>query len=285
MADTLLGILEKTTDARECMAAQKQLEQAAQANLPNFLVELSRVLANPKNNEIARYQAALQIKNHLTSNHVNVKIQYQHRWLQIDNNIRLEIKKNSFNALGSESRRPSSIPQVIAAIGSAELPNGQWPELVAALVQNVNAGSGQFERTKEASLEAIGYICCDVKPELLAAQSNVILNAICAGLLESEPSAHVRLAAITAMLNSLEFTKENFDRENERNHIMQVICQNTLKNDRNGYSDVSIRTRALECLVKIVGLYYQYMPAYMTDIFQLTIKSMEDDEQICLQVM
>jgi len=42
MADTLLGILEKTTDARECMAAQKQLEQAAQANLPNFLVELSR---------------------------------------------------------------------------------------------------------------------------------------------------------------------------------------------------------------------------------------------------
>lgn len=106
-------------------------------------------------------------------------------------------------------------------------------------------------------MEAIGYICCDVKPELLAAQSNEILNAICAGLLENEPSAHVRLAAITAMLNSLEFTKENFDRENERNHIMQVICQNTLKNDRNGFSDVSIRTRALECLVKIVSLYYQ----------------------------
>lgn len=141
-----------------------------------------------------------------------------------------------------------------------------------------------------------------MKPELLAAQSNLILNAICAGLLDTEESPYVRLAAITAMLNSLEFTKENFDRENERNHIMQVICQNTLKNERNGYSDVSIRTRALECLVKIVTLYYQvsfnysfpishlipfllqYMPNYMTDIFQLTIKSMEDDEQICLQV-
>ena len=44
MADTLIVILEKTTDARECMAAQKQLEAAAQQNLPNFLVELSRGL-------------------------------------------------------------------------------------------------------------------------------------------------------------------------------------------------------------------------------------------------
>lgn len=35
-------------------------------------------------------------------------------------------------------RRPSSIPQVIAAIGSAELPTGQWSELIQALVQNVN---------------------------------------------------------------------------------------------------------------------------------------------------
>ena len=125
-------------------------------------------------------------------------------------------------------------------------------------------GSQSFERTKEASLEAIGYICCDVKPELLAQQSNLILNAICAGLMETEPSPHVRLAAITAMLNSLEFTKENFDREHERNHIMQVICQNTLKNERNAASDISIRTRALECLVKIVGLYYQVSFSFLS---------------------
>ena len=40
MADTLLGILEKTTDARECMAAQKQLEQAAQAKQGEKQVEI-----------------------------------------------------------------------------------------------------------------------------------------------------------------------------------------------------------------------------------------------------
>ena len=62
------------------------------------------VLANPKNNEIARYQAALQIKNHLTANDDDVHFEYQDRWLEIDNTTRMEIKKNSFNALGSESR-------------------------------------------------------------------------------------------------------------------------------------------------------------------------------------
>ena len=82
--------------------------------------------------------------------------------------------------------------------------------------------NSKFERTKEASLEAIGYICADVQPELLAGQSNQILNAICVGLQDSEQSPHVRLAAITAMLNSLEFTKANFDRDTERHHIMQV---------------------------------------------------------------
>lgn len=37
-----------------------------------------------------------------------------------------------------------------------------------------------------------------------------------------EPNDHVRLAATTALLNSLEFTKQNFERDAERHFIMQV---------------------------------------------------------------
>lgn len=61
-------------------------------------------MGDPINHEIARYQAALQVKNHLTSNHPTIKLQYQQRWLQIDEGLRTEIKQNSFNALGSETR-------------------------------------------------------------------------------------------------------------------------------------------------------------------------------------
>ena len=43
--------------------------------------------------------------------------------------------------------------------------------------------------------------------------SNEILTAIVHGMKREEPSDHVRLAATNALLNSLEFTKANFDKE------------------------------------------------------------------------
>lgn len=48
---------------------------------------------------------------------------------------------------------------------------------------------------------------------MLVSQSNQILTAIIHGMRQSEPSNHVRLAATTALLNSLEFTRANFDKE------------------------------------------------------------------------
>lgn len=49
--------------------------------------------------------------------------------------------------------------------------------------------------------------------EVLVSQSNQILTAIIHGMRQNEPSNHVRLAATTALLNSLEFTRANFDKE------------------------------------------------------------------------
>lgn len=48
---------------------------------------------------------------------------------------------------------------------------------------------------------------------MLVAQSNQILTAIVHGMKREEPSNRVRLAATNALLNSLEFTKSNFDTE------------------------------------------------------------------------
>ena len=70
-------------------------------------------------------------------------------------------------------------------------------------------------------------------------------------------SDKVRLAATNALLNSLEFTKRHFDVENERNYIMQVVCESTQS------ADPLIRVAALQGLVKIMSLYYSYMEMYM----------------------
>ena len=80
---------------------------------------------------------------------------------------------------------------------------------------------------KESTLEAIGYICQDIDPEILVSQSNNILTAIVHGMRKEETSTHVMLAATNALHNSLEFTKANFDKDSERHYIMQVVCEGT----------------------------------------------------------
>uniref|UniRef100_A0A8C2G4Y5 Karyopherin (importin) beta 1 n=1 Tax=Cyprinus carpio TaxID=7962 RepID=A0A8C2G4Y5_CYPCA len=233
---------------------------AARLNLscfqPTFLVELSKVLANPGNTQVARVAAGLQVKNSLTSKDPDVKTQHQQRWLAIDASARREIKNYVLQTLGTETYRPSSASQCVAGIACAEIPVNQWPELIPQLVANVTDPSST-EHMKESTLEAIGYICQDIDPEHLQDNANQILTAIIQGMRKEEPSNNVKLAATNALLNSLEFTKANFDKETERHFIMQVVCEATQ------CPDTRVRVAALQNLVKIMSLYYQYMETYM----------------------
>uniref|UniRef100_A0A4W3JCR2 Karyopherin (importin) beta 1 n=1 Tax=Callorhinchus milii TaxID=7868 RepID=A0A4W3JCR2_CALMI len=247
-------------------------------NSPTFLVELSKVLANPGNSQVARVASGLQIKNSLTSKDLDVKTQYQQRWLAIDSNARQEIKNFVLQTLGTETYRPSSASQCVAGIACAEIPVMQWPELIPHLVANVT-NPNSTEHMKEATLEAIGYICQDIDPEQLQDKSNEILTAIIQGMRKEEPSNNVKLAATNALLNSLEFTKANFDKETERHFIMQVVCEATQ------CPDTRVRVAALQNLVKVMSLYYQYMETYMGPaLFAITIEAMKSDiDEVALQ--
>ncbi|XP_025833958.1 importin subunit beta-1-like [Agrilus planipennis] len=132
---------------------------------------------------------------------------------------------------------------------------------------------------KEATLEAIGYICQEIDSEVLVSQSNAILTAIIHGMRSTEPSNHVRLAATEALLNSLEFTRANFDRDTERHFIMEVVCEATQSDD------TQIKVAALQCLVKILSLYYQYMETYMAQaLFPITLEAMKsENDAVALQ--
>lgn len=119
------------------------------------------------------------------------------------------------------------------------------------------------------------------KSSVLTAQSNEILTAVVHGARKEEPSSAVQLAAIQALLNSLEFVAENFEREGERNYIMQVVCEATQS------QDVNVKVSAYECLVKIMQLYYHQMRYYMEQaLFGLTVLGMRDPEQrVALQAV
>ncbi|EDW46374.1 importin subunit beta [Drosophila sechellia] len=280
IAMQLIAILEKTVspDKNELLSAKNFLEQAAASNLPEFLKALSEILVNTTNSAVARMAAGLQLKNHLTSKDEKVSQQYQERWHQFPSEIRELIKNNILAALGTENTRPSCAAQCVAYVAVIELPINRWPILIQTLVNKV-VSDGSSEMHRESALEAIGYICQDIRFGVMENQSNEVLTAIIHGMRKVEPSNHVRLAATTALHNSLEFTKSNFEKDMERNFIMEVVCEATQ------CQDSQICVAALQCLVKIMTLYYQYMEPYMAQaLFPITLAAMKsDNDAVALQ--
>jgi len=275
-ADTvsqLVTVLEKTTSGD-----QNELKQAAQSNLPQLIRTLSEVFYHGGNSAVCRQQAGVQLKNFLYTNDESLRSQYEERWLAMPEDVRLATKQNVLGALGTESFRPSAAAQCVQMIAVVELPRGMWPGLVSTLVQNVT-NPASTEMMKESTLQAIGYICQDVEHRWMEESANEILTAIVHGMRRDEASNTVRLAATTALFNSLEFTNANFSRDDERNYIMQVVCEATQS------ADPQVKVASLQCLVKIMSLYYQFMEAYMGQaLFAITLDAMKNEtDEVALQ--
>jgi importin subunit beta-1 len=134
-AQELISILERTVTGSQADLenARNFLSKAAEQNLPELLKQLSDILITATNNPTARAQAALQLKNALYSREDSLKQVYQERWLNIPENIRNHIKNNCFNALGTETAKPSQAAQCVGYIACAELPRNQWQDLISKL--------------------------------------------------------------------------------------------------------------------------------------------------------
>lgn len=220
--------------------------------------------------------AGLALKNSFSARDFARLREVQQRWLgQIDPQVKQEVKALSLQTLGSsDSRSGQSAAQFISSIAAIELPREQWPELMPTLVENVGSGS---DHKKQASLTTIGFICEADDQDLrdsLAQHSNAILTAVVQGARKEEANGDIRNAAITALGDSLEFVRVNFENEGERNYIMQVICEATQADD------MRIQQGAYGCLNRIMGLYYEKMRFYMEKaLFGLTIQGMKSDEE------
>lgn len=276
----LTKVLEATVspDQNELQSAQRYLEEAAQGNLPQFLAALVNELADGGKSQVARMAAGLQLKNQLTSKDPTVRMQYQQRWISLSDELKNHVKTRVIQTLGTEKARPAIAPQCIAAIACAEIPNRQWLEVVDIL-QNIAVQPTSADSLREQALEAIGYLCQDIEPEHLVDQSHKILTAIVSGMKNEEPNLQIRIAATNALLNSLEFSKQNFEREGERNFIMQVVCQASVA------EDTQLKVAGLQNIVKIMSLYYQHMKAYMGNaLFPICMEAMKSDvDEVVLQ--
>lgn len=264
-------------DQNELQAALKYLENAASSSFPQFVACLSSLLADTNETSDVRQAAGIQLKNCLVAKTVPLKQGYHERWFALDEQIRNNVKAKVLQSLGTETTKPSSAASCVAGIASAELPLNLWPELMQQLCE-VALAAGSSDTLKEASLEAIGYICQDLDHQFLTQHSASILRTIMTGMDKDQPNNNIKFAAATAFLNSLEFIRGNFEKQDDRNFMMTVLCNATVCPDK------KIKVIALQCCVKIMSLYYEYMSPYMQSLFNITVEAMKsEDEDVVLQ--
>ncbi|EJD04944.1 ARM repeat-containing protein [Fomitiporia mediterranea MF3/22] len=260
--------------------ATEQLEAVARDNYPGYLVTLSSELANEAQSITIRNAAGIALKNALTAREATRQQEYQNRWLALPQEPKNKVKQEALMTLSSSSTKAGGVAaQVVAAVAAVELSNNQWPEVIEILLRFMD--NTENTNLRIATLQTIGYICESIKPEILSMRSNEILTAVIHGARKEEPSTEVQLSAINALYNSLEFVRDNFEREGERNYIMQVVCEATQN------PSVPVQVGAFECLVRIMSLYYDKMAFYMERaLFGLTVLGMKHPEDnIALQAV
>lgn len=264
--------------------AEQQLSQWEMQSLPQFMVALANELCGEDRSENSRQLAGLHLKNLLSARDPLMSVEKKKRWYtSVDTNSRNQIKIASLNVLRSPKPQAAHAGAlVVAKIGALELREKQWPELLSQLLKNMTADDViDGDLLKTSTLEALGYMCEDLEEEGVdQMETNQILTVIVDGMGENAPSA-VRIAAARALLNSLVFTRHNFDNDAERTMIMQVVCSAAKG------LDGQLRIIAFESLARIGALYYDKLPQYIEVLFTLTLTAIqqENDEQVSMMAI
>lgn len=201
----------------------------------------------------------------------------------IPEDMREHIKSCMLSTLGTEEGS-SSAARVISTIAIIEMPIGGWQNIIDQLVELVGTVGAGNDKARVAILDAIGYVTegvSNINPKLLEKDSSTILTTVVSYMGADEANMRVRLAATQALNNSLEFCSANFDVDAERHTIMEVVCECTQHGDRD------LKVASLQCLVRIVTLYYKYMETYMAPaLYGITMAAMgSDDAEVVLQAI
>mmetsp|Transcript_36758 Transcript_36758/g.92846 ORF Transcript_36758/g.92846 Transcript_36758/m.92846 type:complete len:881 (-) Transcript_36758:305-2947(-) len=263
--------------------AEEHLKTFQEQNFPSFMASLSAELSNTAKPADARRLAGLLLKNALDAKEDIRKRELHTRWVALDPTLKQHIRDALLATLSAESpdvRHTAAM--VIAKVGAIDLPRKEWPNLIQSLLNNMQS-QPPTSGTRTSTLETMGYVCEEMgqlkQDVLLPAEINMILTAVVSGMGATE-SNDSRLAATIALGNAIEFANHNFENDNERNYLMQVVCQGTQA------SEIRIRVASFECLHEIAALYYAKLVPYMTEIYNITVKAVrEDQEDVGLQAL
>ena len=228
-----------------------------------------------------RHNTGLILKNALDSRDVAKKEQQAKRWLSLDSGSRTLTKHALLAGLGAaELDIGHTAALVVAKLAAIEIPKNLWPELIPGLLEGAAAKSvagadPAAAGRRQSSIELLGYICEELalfeEDYLNEEMVNAILTGVVTAMNPEEASMDLRCVATKALTNALEFSANNFKREAERDYIMQMLCHGTTA------ADPRVREASWECLVRVAENFYECLPTYISAIFALTEKAMNDE--------
>ncbi|GFR39763.1 hypothetical protein Agub_g247 [Astrephomene gubernaculifera] len=260
-------------DANIRQQAEQHLDQLKQSNFPSYLASITNELGNEERADDVRQAAGLQLKNSVDAKDQARRADLVAKWMATDVALKQHIRDVLLRCLHSpkgDVRKTTAL--VIAKIASIDIQNKDWPTLIPSLMNNMGTQPPTPVGTRQATLTTLGYICEEVDESLLSPDNiNMILTAIVAGMGATEAD-DARLAAIKALTNAIHLAKNNFEVDNERNYLMQVVCQGTQAPSQ------PMRVAAFQCLQHIADNYYPKLQSYMTELYGLTTKAIKEDE-------
>jgi importin subunit beta-1 len=256
--------------------AEAQVKQFEQADFPKYMAALAVEVATEGKPMAARQLAGLLIKNAVAAQAESLQQERIQRWQALDGPSREAVKHPLLQAIRSPEAAASRVAaQAAAEIAAVEIPYNEWPAMLPSLLENIQSPQST-DAIRISSLECLGYTCERVAvldgPEINEQTTDSMLNAVVDGIQASRPDK-VRLAATTALKNSLIFAHKNMERKPERDAIMTAICEATR------CQDVFVRVAAYECIVQIAVSYYDKLQDYMTTLYELTTDSIKRDKE------
>mmetsp|Transcript_47014 Transcript_47014/g.56853 ORF Transcript_47014/g.56853 Transcript_47014/m.56853 type:complete len:869 (-) Transcript_47014:375-2981(-) len=262
--------------------AEAALTNHENSNFPSFLHALASELQSETKDPAIRQLAGLHFKNLLTAKDSTRRQTRIDKYKSLPTEQRSPIKQLLLQTLHSGVKvARHTTAQACAEVAAIELPHNEWPEFLPFLMESVTSENCNDD-IKTSALECLGFTC-----ERLATGDDItqditdkMLTTIVDGIRPDRPD-QIRLAAATALRNSLLFTRSNMEKPQERNVIMQNICEAT-----QCATSALLRAAAYECIVQICFQYYDKLKDYMQTLFQLTFATIKNDEEVvALQAM
>jgi hypothetical protein len=115
----------------------------------------------------------------------------------------------------------------------------------------------------------IGYIAQEITPDNISVDTvDQILTQLTDNL--SNTDNEIVLTSISAMLNFIMYARKNMTVDSERDYILNKIFQTC------AHEDVNIRVYAMQCLVEVSRIHYDYLISHIEAFIQTTKKHVKD---------